>query len=179
MDKIQTSRLILRRWQESDRAPFAQLNADPRVMEYMPGLLSADENNDLVDRIENDFRDRGFGWFAVELASTQTFIGFIGLSVPRFEASFTPCVEIGWRLAFDYWGNGYATEGAASVLNYGFTQLQLPQVVSFTVPANRRSRRVMERIGLEFVGTFNHPVLPPGHPLEQHFLYAGSAPSPV
>jgi ribosomal-protein-alanine N-acetyltransferase len=170
---IETPRLTLRKWTAADRESFARMNADARVMEHFPAVLTAQESDAGVDRIEAHFARHGFGLFAAELRATGRFIGFIGLSVPRFEAHFTPCVEIGWRVAFDYWGQGLATEGAREVLRYGFDMLGLREVVSFTVTANLRSRRVMERIGMTHDPTddFDHPLLPDGHPLRRHVLY--------
>ena len=110
--ELQTDRLYLRRWRATDRQPFAALNADPRVMEHFRAPLSHEESDALASRIEGHFNQYGFGLWAVEIAGTAPFAGFIGLSIPRFEAPFTPCVEIGWRLAAEYWGCGYATEGA-------------------------------------------------------------------
>lgn len=172
MEEILTPRLKLRKWKDQDREPFSNLNADPRVMEFMPKALSREESDSFVEEIESDFKEHKFGLFAAELAKSQTFIGFIGLAVPHFKASFTPCVEIGWRLAFEHWGNGYATEGARAVLEFAFTELKLKEVVSFTVLANLRSCRVMERIGMKFIEEFEHPYLPEGHPLRRHVLYA-------
>lgn len=168
-----TERLILRRWQASDREPFAQLNADPRVMEFFPSLLSRGESDALVDRIEEDFDLHGFGVCAVEIHTDATFLGFVGLNVPRFDAPFTPCVEIGWRLSADHWGRGFATEGAQAMVRYAFDALQLDALVSFTVPSNLRSRRVMEKIGMRHDPSedFDHPKLPLGHPLRRHVLY--------
>jgi len=170
---LTTERLILRHWRESDREPFARLNADPRVMEYMPRTLSEEESAALVGRIEAHLRQHGFGLYAVEHRRDRSFLGFIGLNVPSFHAPFTPCVEIGWRLALDYWGQGLATEGARSMVRYAFENLGLDGLVSFTVPANARSRRVMEKLGMAHdpAEDFDHPRLPPGHPLRCHVLY--------
>jgi len=170
---LTTERLILRHWRESDRTPFARLNADLRVMEYMPRLLSAEESDALVARIEAHFRLQGFGLLAAELRRDGRFIGFIGMNVPAFQAPFMPCVEIGWRLAAEHWGQGLATEGATSLLAYAFETLRLDSLVSFTVPANRRSRRVMEKLGMAHdpADDFDHPRLPVGHPLRRHVLY--------
>jgi len=170
---IQTQRLLLRRWHNSDREPFAALNADPRVMQFHPAILARAESDRLADRIEADFEKHGFGLFAVELRSERTFIGFVGLAVPNFDAPFTPCVEIGWRLAADYWNRGLATEGAKGVLAYAFDSLHLNEIVSFTVTANLPSRRVMEKIGMTRspAEDFDHPRLPDGHPLRRHVLY--------
>ena len=170
---LATERLFLRPWRESDREPFARINADPVVMQHFPAPLSRAESDAVVDRIEAHFRQRGFGPFAAELRDEHTFIGFIGLSVPSFDAHFTPCVEIGWRLAAAYWGRGLATEGALAVKQYGFETLALDELVSFTVPANIGSRRVMEKIGMtnDPADDFDHPNLPEGHPLRRHVLY--------
>ncbi|ACB49977.1 putative acetyltransferase [Crocosphaera subtropica ATCC 51142] len=171
MIKILTPRLKLREWKEEDKEPFFKLNSDPRVMEFMPKLLSKEESDNFVERIKTHFQTYQYGLFAVELIENQNFIGFIGLSIPKFDAFFTPCVEIGWRLAYDYWGKGYASEGAKASLNYGFQELSLSEIVSFTFHDNVRSRQVMERIGMKYMGEFNHPALPKGHPLEKHVLY--------
>jgi RimJ/RimL family protein N-acetyltransferase len=149
------------------------MNADPRVMEHFPALLSPQETEAQVTRIEAHFDKHGFGLWAVEIPGVAPFVGFVGLSIPRFEAHFTPCVEIGWRIAAEYWGNGFATEGAKAALDFGFQSLGLPEIVSFTVPANIRSRRVMEKLQMrrDPNGDFNHPLLPEGHPLRPHVLY--------
>ena len=170
---IETPRLILRNWRVSDREPFARLNADPRVMEFFPALLAPDETYAAMDRIEAHHQSHGFGLLAAELRSTGEFIGYIGLAIPGFETPFTPCVEIGWRLSAEHWGHGYATEGAQALLNHAFTTLQLSEVVSFTVPANLRSRRVMEKLHMTRnpAEDFDHPKIPQGHPLCRHVLY--------
>jgi RimJ/RimL family protein N-acetyltransferase len=170
---LRTDRLRLRRWLESDFAHFAAVNADPRVTEFLPALMTREESDALVMRIEAHFEQHGFGLWAVELRETGAFAGFIGLAIPRFEAHFTPCVEIGWRLAAQYWGHGYATEGARAALKFGFEELGLGEIVSFTVPGNLRSRRVMEKIGMTHdpADDFDHPMLPEGHPLRRHVLY--------
>jgi len=171
--ELRTQRLLLRRWREADRVPFAAMNADPRVMEHFPKRLSREESDALVARIEAHFAQHGFAQWAVEIPGVTPFAGFVGLSVPRFDASFTPCVEIGWRLAADYWGLGYATEGARAALEFGFDHLGLEEVLSFTVPANLRSRRVMEKLGMTHdpADDFEHPLLAPGHRLQRHVLY--------
>ncbi len=172
-DELRTERLLLRRWRDSDCLPFRQMNADPRVMEFFPEPLTADASDALFDRIHAHIDCHGFGPFAVELVETGAFVGFIGLFVPEFKAHFTPAVEIGWRLAFEVWGKGLATEGAHGALQYGFNTLGLEQIVSFTVPANLRSRSVMEKIGMmrDPRDDFDHPNLPQGHPLRRHVLY--------
>lgn len=170
---IPTKRLILRPWLPSDDVPFARLNADPRVMEFMPRTLTRDESDAMVVRIRDHFAARGFGLYALELRETGEFIGFTGLSVPAFAAHFTPCIEIGWRLAFDCWNRGFATEAALAVRDTAFGALGLPEIVSFTVPHNLASRRVMEKIGMtrDPAEDFDHPRLPEGHALRRHVLY--------
>lgn len=168
---METPRLILRQWCEADLAPFAQLNADPQVMKYFPSMLTATQSAQMVERIKKHFCEYGFGLWAVELKETGEFVGFIGLSVPQFTAYFTPCIEIGWRLAAAFWNRGYASEGAKAVLAFGFQECRLDQVVSFTVPANKPSRRVMEKIGMSYIDNFDHPSLPDGDPLKRHVLY--------
>jgi RimJ/RimL family protein N-acetyltransferase len=170
---IRTERLVLRRWRDGDREPFAAMNADPRVVEHLPGPLTREASDALVDRIEANFESRGFDVFAVGIPGVAAFAGFVGLTVPRFEAAFTPCVEVGWRLAPAHWGRGYATEAARASLAFGFERLDLAEIVSFTVAANVRSRRVMERIGMtrDPCDDFEHPALPAGHRLRPHVLY--------
>jgi len=170
---MRTERLLLRHWRDSDRQPFARMNADTRVMEFLPGVLSEQESNSLVDRIEVHFEEHGFGLYAAEIRSERRFIGYIGLSVPTFHAAFTPCVEIGWRLAGEYWGQGLATEGAREIARRAFEELNLQELVSFTVPANTRSLGVMKKIGMTYDSKddFDHPRLPLGHTLRRHVLY--------
>jgi len=168
-----TERLILRRWREADRIPFRSMNADVRVAEFLSRARDAASSDALMEGIETHFDVHGFGLFAVELRESGEFAGFVGLSVPDFEAAFTPAVEIGWRLAAEYWGKGIATEAAREVLRYGFEDVGLNDVVSFTVPANVRSRAVMERLGMvrNTLDDFDHPGLPEGHALRRHVLY--------
>jgi RimJ/RimL family protein N-acetyltransferase len=170
---LTTPRLRLRPWRDDDIAPFASLNADARVMEHFPALLSQAETEAMVARIRAYFDEHGYGLWAAEELHGAPFIGFVGLNTPRFEAPFMPAIEIGWRLAFDYWGKGYAREGARAALGFGFENLGLDQIVSFTAAGNRRSWRVMEAIGMKHSPDedFNHPFLPSGHPLERHVLY--------
>ena len=170
---IQTPRLHLRAWRDEDLAPFAELNGDPRVMEFFPKVLDRAESDARVAGIRDHFDRHGFGLWAVEVPGVAAFIGFVGLVVTRFEAHFTPCVEIGWRLARDHWGHGYATEAARAVLEFGFRNLGLDEIVSFTTTTNLRSRAVMERIGMTRSpdDDFDHPLLPEGHPLRRHVLY--------
>ncbi len=173
VESLSTERLILRSWRQTDRTGFARLNADVRVMQFMPGLLSREESDKLVDHIEEHFSKHGFGLYATEFRDTRTFVGFIGLAMPSFDAPFMPAVEIGWRLAADYWGKGLATEGAREVVRHAFQNLGLDGLVSFTVPANVRSRRVMEKLGMHHdpCADFEHPKLPESHCLRPHVLY--------
>jgi RimJ/RimL family protein N-acetyltransferase len=166
---------LLRRWRDSGRAPFRSLNADPQVMQCMPRPLTGEESDRLVDRIEAHFNQHGFGLFAVETRDNGQFIGFVGLAIPNFAAPFTPCVEIGWRLARESWGMGFATEAAHEVLRYAFAALNLDRIVSFTVPANLRSQCVMQRLGMtrDPAAGFDHPSLPPGHPAASRALPPG------
>jgi RimJ/RimL family protein N-acetyltransferase len=163
--------LRLRRWRPEDLEPFAALNADPAVMEHFTSTLSREETAAGVDWIEKHFEEHGYGLWAVEVPGRAPFIGFIGLAVPAFETSFTPCVEIGWRLARPWWGQGLATEGARASLAYAFERLELQEIVSFTVPGNVRSRHVMEKLGMRYSEDFEHPRIETGHPLRRHVLY--------
>ncbi len=170
---IQTNRLILRDWKENDLELFAQLNADPRVMEHFPSVKSFDESIKEYNSILEHFKKHSYGWWAVSEKNDTDFIGFIGLRYIDFPASFTPSVEIAWRLSYDYWGKGYATEGANACLKYGFEVLKLPEIISFTSVPNVRSQAVMKRIGMDhdLEGDFNHPKLPKEHRLCRHVLY--------
>ncbi|MCY7335377.1 MAG: GNAT family N-acetyltransferase [Chamaesiphon sp.] len=170
--EFETDRLYLRQWIEADRAPFARLSADPRVMEFLPSILDRASSDGMVDRLQALIAERGWGMWAVEAKADRQFIGFVGLHIPKADLPFSPCVEIGWRLAFEYWGQGYASEAARGALQVGFEQLYLPKIVSFTAIVNRRSRLVMERLGMNRESeTFEHPSLPVGHPLREHYLY--------
>jgi RimJ/RimL family protein N-acetyltransferase len=170
---FQTPRLLLRGWLDSDRAPFSAMNADPLVMRYFLSTITAEETDVLLERNRLHFERHGFGLWAVVSKATGEFAGFIGLAVPTFETHFTPCVEIGWRLAADLWNRGLATEGAAPVLRFAFETLRLDEVVSFTTATNLPSRRVMEKLGMihDRDGDFDHPCIPDGHPLRRHVLY--------
>ncbi len=169
---IETERLLLRHWRDSDRAPFAAMNADPRVREFFPGLQTRAESDESADRFAATFANTEYGCWAVEEKGGAAFIGFIGIWAPRFEASFTPCIEIGWRLAHEAWGKGYAQEGARAALTHGFDH-GLEEIVSFTLPGNVRSRRVMEAIGMTHdpKDDFDHPLIEEGHPMRRHVLY--------
>jgi RimJ/RimL family protein N-acetyltransferase len=170
---LSTERLILRAWCEEDLPAFAALNADARVTEFLPKRLERAESDALAERIAAHFRRHGCGLWAVEVRSGTPFIGFAGLAVPSFDAHFTPCLEIGWRLAFAHWGRGYATEAARRVLAHAFGPLGRAEIVSFTTAGNRRSRAVMERLAMRHdpADNFLHPALPEGHPQRPHVLY--------
>ena len=170
---LSTERVILRPWREEDLPAFAALNADPRVAEFLPKCLERAESDALAERIAAHLRQRGFGLWAVEVPGMAPFIGFVGVEAPSFEAHFTPCLEVGWRLAFAHWGQGYATEAARRVLAHVFGPLRRPEIVSFTTRDNRRSRAVMERLSMRCdpADDFLHPNLPEGHPQRPHVLY--------
>jgi RimJ/RimL family protein N-acetyltransferase len=170
---LTTSRLRLRPWRDEDLAPFAALNADPRVREFFPTVQTHQESADSMRSIRDHWDRRGFGLWAVEVLGGAPFIGFIGLSVPSFDAPFTPCVELGYRLAFDHWGRGYATEGSRAALEFGFVTISLSEIVAMTAAGNERSRRVMERLGMRRTPTddFDHPNIAAGHRLRPHVLY--------
>ncbi len=171
MTVLRTERLLLRQWRDDDRDPWAALNADPEVMRHFPSTLSREQSDDFVDRHRGLLDARGWGLWAVEVPDVAPFIGFVGLNEPGFEAEFTPCVEVGWRLAREHWGKGYATEGARAALAHAFDELALDEVLSFTVVGNAGSRAVMEKIGMTFDREFDHPNLSDGHPLRRHVLY--------
>jgi [ribosomal protein S5]-alanine N-acetyltransferase len=177
MIMVETPRLLLRDWRETDVEPFRQLNADPEVMRYFLKPLSGAESEGFLDRIRAEIQSAGFGLYAVELKDSGAFIGLLGFHVPAFEADFTPCVEIGWRLTREAWGQGYATEGASACLAYGFEQLGFDEVYSFTSVPNKPSQRVMQKIGMTFAKTFGHPKVEREHPLYQHVLYRAAKPT--
>lgn len=171
---LTTARLRLRPWRESDLAPFAAMNADPLVMEHFAAPLTREESDAYARRMMAAIEGRGWGNWALEEIGGEPFVGFAGLSVPSFEAHFTPCTEIGWRLARSAWGRGYATQAARAALAFGFGELGLAEIVSFTALANARSIAVMERLGMRRDGEFDHPRLPAGHRLQRHVLYRTS-----
>ena len=170
---LRTARLLLRGWEEEDLADFAALNSDPRVMALLSGRLSRSESDALVQRMRSRFEASGFGWWAVEAPGRARLVGAVGILAPRFSAHFTPCVEIGWRLAAQHWGQGYATEAARAALRFGFESLGLDEIVAFTMPHNLRSRAVMERLGMtrRDADDFDHPLFEQAHPLSRHVLY--------
>ncbi len=173
--ELRTERLVLRPWRDADREPFAELNADAEVMRYFPAPLTRVQSDQLAARAGSHIAAHGWGLWAVEVVGGPEFVGFVGLARPAFTAHFTPAVEVGWRLAREHWGNGYATEAAIASLRFGFEQLGLPEIVSFTSAVNRRSQAVMARIGMgrDQADDFAHPQLPSG-PLRPHVLYRAS-----
>jgi RimJ/RimL family protein N-acetyltransferase len=170
---MRTERMVMRRWRASDREPFAALNADPQVMAHFPATLDRAASDAFVDRIEAGFEANGFGLWALERIDTGEFIGFTGLNVARFEAHFTPAVEVGWRLCRQAWGHGFATEAGRQALRVGFGEFGLEESVSFTATGNAASRAVMCRLGMtrDPAEDFEHPALPSEHPLRRHVLY--------
>jgi RimJ/RimL family protein N-acetyltransferase len=171
--ELRTERLLLRDWQDGDLAPFAAMNADRAVMEHFPDVLSREDSDRTAERIRSHIRERGFGMWAVEVVGEAPFIGFVGLMNPRFVAHFTPCVEVGWRLAHAYWNRGYATEGARAALRAGFEGLGLEEIVAITVAKNVRSIHVMEKLKMtrDPKDDFDHPLVPPTSPARRHILY--------
>jgi RimJ/RimL family protein N-acetyltransferase len=170
--EVDTARLRLRQWRESDREPFAALNADPAVMEFFLSPLSRESSDASIDAWQSQLASRGWSNWALELKASGELLGFTGLSIPRRVLPFSPCVEVGWRLARTHWGQGYATEAARAALEVGFVRLDLPEIVSFTTVGNVRSRAVMERIGMrDAKQDFEYPGFPEGHPLRRHCLY--------
>lgn len=166
---IETERLHLRNWKEEDLGPFAELNRDPRVMEFFPEMLIRAESDAFVTKIKQELSAKKYGLWAVEIKESQTFIGFVGLHEVSFKAEFTPAVEIGWRLAYDHWGKGYAYEAAAKVLEYGLEFLS--EIISFTATQNLRSQKLMKKLGMTKQGEFMHPNLPEDHPLARHVFF--------
>lgn len=170
---LETERLILRPWRKSDREPFAALNADAETMRFFPAPLSRAQSDELIDALAQRMAAEGWGFFALERKADGAFAGMTGLNRPRFEAHFTPCIEVGWRLPRAMWGQGYASEAAKACLDFAFGTLGEKRIVAFTTVANLPSRRVMERIGMTRVedGDFDHPNVAEGHPLRRHVLY--------
>jgi RimJ/RimL family protein N-acetyltransferase len=176
--ELETPRLRLRAWRQEDLAPFAALNADPQVMEFFPALLNREASDASAAAIQAQLQNQGWGLWAAENKASREFMGFIGLSVPRRPLPFSPCVEVGWRLARPFWGPGLASEGAREALRCGFTRVGLTEIVSFTTTQNLRSMAVMARIGMQHQGErFEHPALPPGHPQRWHVLWRAQAAS--
>lgn len=179
MTTLKTERLLMRPWRDADYEPFARINADPRAMEHFPAPLDRASSDRIAGLIRRFLEENGYGLWAVEVPGVAPFIGFVGLSDPHFEAPFMPAVEVGWRLHPDHWGHGYATEAARRAVAYGFEELGLDEVVSFTTPANRPSIAVMERLGMtrDPAEDFDHPRVPAGDPLRRHVLYRLPSPN--
>ncbi len=171
--RMETERLIMRRWRDEDREPFAALNADPEVMEHFPAPLTRPQSDTMVDKIERSLDEQGYGLWALEVRETGRFIGFTGLMWQWFEAPFTPALEVGWRLARHAWGHGYAVEAARRAVAEGFAVAGVDEIVSMTTVRNARSRAVMERLGMtrDPADDFDHPAVPRGHPVRSHVLY--------
>jgi RimJ/RimL family protein N-acetyltransferase len=170
--EFETQRLLLRQWRAADRDPFAALNADAVVMAHFPAPLTRAQSDSLADRCERLIEERRWGAWATEIKATGEFIGFVGLHIPSDDLPVSPCVEVLWRLARAHWRQGFATEAARGALDVGFESLKLPEIVSFTVPSNTRSRAVMERLGMQMdAATFEHPGVPKGHVLRTHCIY--------
>jgi RimJ/RimL family protein N-acetyltransferase len=170
-DELRTARLLMRRWRESDRAPFAELNADPDVMRYFPAIQDRATSDATVDRTERLFEERGYGWWALETLADGVFVGFTGLQPMPDGVPGAGGVEVGWRLAARFWGKGYATEAARAALVVAFDGLRLEEVWSMTAVLNVPSQRVMERLGMTPYTHFDHPRVPKGHPVRPHVLY--------
>ncbi len=171
IDMIETDRLVLRSWCEDDIVPFSKMNSDKEVMEYLPKCLSLEETVQFYNRIVAEHDRFGYGLYAVETKSSGSFIGYVGFHNFDFDAEFSPGVEIGWRLAKEYWGHGYATEAAKACLDFAFRRKLFDKIYSFTSIGNHRSERVMQKIGMKHQGFFQHPSLPDGHRLKEHTLY--------
>lgn len=169
---LETSRTILRQWQAGDIPRFAEMNADKTVMQYYPSVMSVLESENLVARFRRHIQQEGYGFFALELKESGEFLGFVGLNKPAYALPFSPCIEIGWRLAKEYWGKGYASEAAGKCLEFAFAVCNIPEIVSFTSLLNKKSQAVMERIGMTNTRYhFEHPALPENHVLREHVLY--------
>ena len=170
--QLESSRLILRQWKATDFEAFASLNADPAVMAHFPATLSKFESQQLAEKFQIAIAENGWGLWAVELKENHQFIGFVGLQNQPTQYNFSPCVEIVWRLAQQYWHQGYATEAAQICLKFAFEQLGLKEVVSFTTTSNTPSQKVMQRLGMQHIKNFMHPALDSKHPLAEHQLYS-------
>jgi RimJ/RimL family protein N-acetyltransferase len=170
--ELETSRLKLRQWRAEDKPVFAGINSDPSVMEFYPRVLETTESNSLADYFNTLIAEKGWGFWAVEKKVDCTFIGFVGLNEPTYDLPVTPCVEIGWRLARNEWGYGYASEAAEVAMQVAFTHIDLPEIYSFASVTNTKSIAVMERLGMQNTnGNFEHPIIPENHSLREHVLY--------
>jgi 3-dehydroquinate dehydratase/shikimate dehydrogenase len=170
---LSTNRLLLRQWKSSDLPLFAKMNADQHVMKYFPSLLTKKESNYLAEKIQQELQEKEYGFWAIEVPNISSFIGLVGLHYPDFKAHFTPCVEIGWRLAYEYWGKGYAFEAATKIIEYAFNELKLNEIVSFTTIDNIPSRNLMEKLEMTHnpQDDFKPPKIPKNHSTSSHVLY--------
>jgi len=168
---FKSERLGFRTWQEMDIELMAEINSDPAVMEFFPGISDKSQTLNFIENMRKQLADKGFCYFAVDKLATEKFIGFIGLSEKTFEADFTPCVDIGWRLSAREWNNGYATEGARACLSYGFKELKLKKIYSIAPAINLKSEQVMKKIGMKKVKDFKHPLLLEDKRLQDCVLY--------
>ena len=170
---LTTKRLLLRQWETRDFPLFQEINADPRVMEHFPSPLSKQESDFLAQKIQKELEEKDYGLWAIEVPGVFPFTGFVGLHYQDFPSAFTPCIEIAWRLGYDYWGRGYAKEAAKKAIDYAFKTLKLDLLVAFTTPSNKRSWGLMEKLGMTHdpKDDFYHPKLPKDHPLGFHVLY--------
>jgi ribosomal-protein-alanine N-acetyltransferase len=169
---FETQRLVFRDWKEQDILEFRIMNKDIRVMKYFTQTLTDQETDRFYNIIKDEFTNYGYGLYAVETKTNSEFIGFIGFHWANFNAQFTPCIEIGWRLKYEAWGNGYATEGAKACLKYGFEKLKFNKIYSFTSKINGQSESVMKKIGMVKIEDFEHPNIIEGNPLREHVLYS-------
>ncbi|MBP9741735.1 MAG: GNAT family N-acetyltransferase [Burkholderiales bacterium] len=169
----ETKRLILGDWQDNDIEPFIQLNKDPKVMEFFPHIYSKEDSTESVKIFRKSIQQYGYGMFTCRLKANDEFIGFVGLMRRDIGFQFSPCVEIGWRIAYQYWGQGLAVEAAYKCLDIGFNKFNLDEIVSFTASINKRSERVMQKLGMQrdYAHDFYHPKLDSNHPLARHILY--------
>lgn len=173
IEPLETERLILREWKDEDRSIFARMNGDPMIMEHMPRALDEKASNKLVDRFQKHFKEHGYGLYACERKSDGAFMGFVGLETVIIDVPFKPAVEIAWRLDYEYWGHGYATEAAQRVLQHAFEELNLKEIVAFSVHDNARAIHIIEKLGMKRdpKGDFDYPGLAKGHPLGRFSLY--------
>ena len=170
--EIKTKRLLMRQWRDEDLFDFWMLNSDPEVMEYLPVIPSEKDSNILAHKIINLIEENGWGFWAVENISDKSFIGFVGLNKPKYALPVNPCIEVGWRLARKYWGNGYATEAGYASLEFAFNNLDVNEIYSFTSVANKKSEAVMKRLNMVNANSnFNHPTIPDNNPYKEHVLY--------
>jgi ribosomal-protein-alanine N-acetyltransferase len=170
--ELETKRLKLRQWKEEDYIPFSKLNADPKVMEFFPSVLTKVQSDVMASTLKALLSEQGWGFWVIEEKEIGLFVGSLGLHEPTDKLPFLPCVEIGWRFSFEHWGKGYATEAGQEVLKFAFDVLELDEVVSFTAVINKRSSSLMERLGMKnSYENFEHCTLPIGHRLREHVLF--------